>query len=70
MNRAKWIFLILAAALVVIGAGMLASRRDSGTLGPAPAGQPAVAQLVVGQLQKAFNAAADQTRLLVTFSPT
>jgi len=70
MNRAKWIFLILAAALVVIGAGMLAGRRDSRGLGPAPAGQPAVAQLVTGQFQKAFNAAADQTRLLVTFSPT
>jgi hypothetical protein len=58
---------MLAVALVIIGAGMLSNR---GALGPAPAGQHAVAKLNVDQFQKAFNTAADQTRLLVTFSPT
>jgi hypothetical protein len=69
MNRARWIFFLLALALVIIGAGMLVSHQ-SGALGPAPAGQHAVAKLDVDQFQRAFNAASDQTRLLVTFSPT
>ncbi|HLQ66345.1 MAG TPA: hypothetical protein VK123_03835 [Candidatus Limnocylindrales bacterium] len=57
----------MAAALVIIGAGMLSNH---GALGPAPAGQHAISKLNVDQFQSAFNAASDQTRLLVTFSPT
>ena len=68
MNRSRWIFSAVAAALVILGVGMLSNR--GGALGPAPAGQHAVSKMDVDQFQKAFNAASDQTRLLVTFSPT
>lgn len=71
MDRTKWILLIAAAALLIVGVGVFVAGQEIRIPGgPAPAGQPAVAKLDVDQFQKAFNAAADQTRLLVTFSPT
>lgn len=60
-----------AAALLLAGVGVYVSGQETRVPGgAAPAGQPPVARLDFQQFQKAFNAAAGQPRLLVTFSPT
>ena len=71
MARTKGFLLIAAAALLVVGVGVYVSGQETRVPGgAAPAGQPPVAKLDFEHFQKAFNASADRTRLLVTFSPT
>jgi hypothetical protein len=65
--RHAWLAAV-AAALVVGGLTLFVLNRDRP--GTAPAGQPAVSMVDLDRFRQAFNAAADQPRLLVLLSPT